>query len=176
MQFTETSLAGVVIVALDAEKDERGYFMRTFCKDEFFEAGIAMQAGQMSISHNKNAFTLRGMHYQAGPHSQSKLVQCIRGRIFDVVVDLRRDSPSYRRWFGIELAPDLWRALFIPEGCAHGFLTMAEASDVFYLMGSAHVPEAGRGVRWDDPAFGIVWPSPPYVISPRDDSYPDFQP
>jgi dTDP-4-dehydrorhamnose 3,5-epimerase len=100
-------------------------------------------------------------------------VQCVRGRIFDVVVDLRGYSPTYRRWFGIELAPDLRRMIFIPEGCAHGFLTLEQESDVFYLMGSAHLPEAGRGVRWNDPAFGIVWPR---VISARDDAYPDFEP
>jgi dTDP-4-dehydrorhamnose 3,5-epimerase len=174
MRFAETALAGVVTVDLDAAQDERGFFARTFCEDEFRNAGITMQPRQTNVSHNIKAFTLRGMHYQAAPHGETKVVQCIRGRIFDVVVDLRSGSPTHRRWVGVELAPDLRRMLFIPEGCAHGFLTLEDESDVFYLMGSAYVPEAGRGVRWNDPAFGIVWPAPPRVISARDGSYPDY--
>jgi dTDP-4-dehydrorhamnose 3,5-epimerase len=175
MRFTETALAGVVTIALDAAEDERGFFARTFCDDEFLRAGIVMQPRQMNLSHNIETLTLRGMHYQAATHGESKLVQCVRGRIFDVVVDLRRHSPTYRRWVGIELAPDLRRMIFVPEGCAHGFLTLEQDSDVFYLMGSAYVSEAGRGVRWSDPAFGIVWPAPPRVISARDNAYPDFE-
>jgi dTDP-4-dehydrorhamnose 3,5-epimerase len=174
MRFAETALAGVVTVDLDAVSDERGFFSRTFCEDEFRKAGLVIQPQQMNLSHNIKAFTLRGMHYQAVPHGESKVVQCVRGRIFDVVVDLRRDSPTHRRWLGLELAPDLQRMIFIPEGCAHGFLTLEDASDVHYVMGSAYVPEAGRGVRWNDPAFGIVWPAPPRVISARDGSYPDY--
>jgi dTDP-4-dehydrorhamnose 3,5-epimerase len=174
MRFTATPLAGVVTISLDAAEDERGFFARTFCDDEFSRAGIAMRPRQMNVSHNAQAFTLRGLHYQAAPNGEAKLVQCARGRIFDVAVDLRRGSPTYRGWFGIELAPDLQRMMFIPEGCAHGFLTLQQDSDVFYLMGSAHVPEAARGVRWNDPAFGIVWPAPPRVISRRDETYPDF--
>ena len=176
MRFTETPLSGVVVIALDAVEDERGFFARTFCDDEFSRAGIVMQPRQMNVSHNIEAFTLRGLHYQTGGHGESKLVQCLRGRIFDVAVDLRRDSPTYRRWFGIELSPALRRMIFIPEGCAHGFLTLEPSSDVFYVMGHPFVPEAGRGVRWNDPAFGIAWPAPPRVISPRDESYPDHEP
>jgi dTDP-4-dehydrorhamnose 3,5-epimerase len=175
MRFTETALVGVVTIALDAAEDERGFFARTFCDDEFFRAGIAMQPRQINLSHNIQAFTLRGMHYQEVSQGESKLIQCVRGRIFDVALDLRCDSPTYRRWFGIELAPDQRRMIFIPEGCAHGFLTLEDASDVFYVMGNAYAPEAGRGVRWNDPAFGIVWPAPPRVISSRDDKYPDFE-
>jgi dTDP-4-dehydrorhamnose 3,5-epimerase len=174
MRFAETTLAGVITVTLDAAGDERGFFARTFCDDEFLKAGIAMQPRQINLSNNTKAFTLRGLHYQAAPNGESKVVQCVRGRIFDVVVDLRGDSPTFRHWLGIELAPDLRRMVFIPEGCAHGFLTLEDASDVYYLMGSAYLPEAGRGVRWNDPAFGIVWPAPPRVISARDDSYPDY--
>ena len=175
MRFTETTLPGVVTIALDLAEDERGFFARTYCDDEFVRAGVSLQPRQMNVSHNIHALTLRGLHYQAADHGESKLVQCVRGRIFDVAVDLRPNSPSYRRWFGIELAPDLRRMIFIPEGCAHGFLTLEQDSDVFYLMGQPFVPEAGRGVRWNDPAFGISWPASPRVISPRDAAYPDFE-
>jgi dTDP-4-dehydrorhamnose 3,5-epimerase len=176
MRFTQTALAGVVTIDLDAAEDERGFFARTFCDNEFSRAGIAMQPRQMNLSHNIEAFTLRGMHYQDASHGESKVVQCVRGRAFDVVVDLRPGSPTHRRWFGMELAPDLRRMIFIPEGCAHGFLTLEGGSDILYVMGSAHVPDVGRGARWDDPAFGIVWPAVPRVISARDRAYPDFAP
>ena len=176
MRFAPTALSGVLVIDLDAAEDERGFFARTFCADEFAAAGIAMRPHQINLSHNAHALTLRGLHFQAAPHAECKLVQCVRGRIFDVAVDLRRNSQSYRRWFGIELAPELQRMLYIPEGCAHGFLTLEAASDVFYLMGHPFVPEAGRGVRWNDPAFGIDWPAAPRLVSPRDRSYPDFTP
>lgn len=175
MHFTATPLTGVVTIALDAAEDERGFFARTFCGDEFARAGIALQPRQMNVSHNIEALTLRGLHYQTANHGESKLVQCVRGSIFDVAVDLRRDSPTYRRWFGIELAPELRRMIFIPEGCAHGFLTLKNNSDVCYVMGQPFVPEAARGVRWNDPAFAIAWPESPRVISPRDAAYPDFE-
>jgi dTDP-4-dehydrorhamnose 3,5-epimerase len=176
VRFTETPLHGVVLIELDSMKDERGSFARTFCDDEFERAGIAMHIRQTNLSHNRHALTLRGMHYQEAPHGEPKAVQCIRGRIFDVALDLRPGSPSYRRWFAAELAPELERMMFIPEGCAHGFLTLEEASDVLYLMGRPFAPLAARGVRWDDAAFGIEWPAKPRVISPRDRSYPDFVP
>jgi dTDP-4-dehydrorhamnose 3,5-epimerase len=175
MRFSQTPLPGVVVIALDAAADERGFFARTFCDDEFARAGIALEPRQMNVSHNIEAFTLRGLHYQGGGEAESKLVQCVRGRIFDVAVDLRADSPTFRRWFGVELAPELQRMIFIPEGCAHGFLTLEQDSDVFYLMGRPFVAEAGRGVRWNDPAFGISWPASPRVISSRDAAYPDFE-
>lgn len=176
MRFSQTALPGVVTIALDAAEDERGFFARTFCDDEFARAGIGMRPRQMSLSHNRAAFTLRGMHYQAAPHGESKLVQCVRGRIFDVALDLRPGSPAYRRWIGIELSPATRRMIFIPEGCAHGFLTLEDDSDVLYLMEQPFVPDAARGVRWSDPAFGIAWPAPPQVISARDDACPDFKP
>jgi dTDP-4-dehydrorhamnose 3,5-epimerase len=177
MRFVPTALvAGVVVIEHDLAEDERGFFARTYCEDDFARAGIAMRPRQINLSSNLHAFTLRGLHFQAAPHGESKVVQCVRGRIFDVAVDLRSNSPSYRRWFGIELAPDLRRMVFIPEGCAHGFLTLEAASDVFYLMGHPFVPKAGRGVRWNDPAFDIDWPAQPRIISPRDRSYPDFAP
>ena len=176
MRFAPTALSGVLVIDLDVAEDERGFFARTFCEDEFAGAGIEMRPRQINLSHNAHALTLRGLHFQAAPHGESKIVQCVRGRIFDVAVDLRSDSQSYRRWFGIELAPPLRRMLFIPEGCAHGFLTLEAASDVHYVMGQPFVPEAGRGVRWNDPAFGIDWPAQPQLVSPRDRSYPDFEP
>jgi dTDP-4-dehydrorhamnose 3,5-epimerase len=176
VRFVETPLHGVVLIELDSMEDERGSFVRTFCDDEFERAGIAMRVRQTNLSHNRHALTLRGMHYQQAPHGEPKVVQCVRGRIFDVAVDLRPGSPSYRRWFAAELAPELQRMIFIPEGCAHGFLTLEKSSDVLYLMGQQFVPGAARGVRWNDPAFGIAWPAEPRIISPRDNSYPDFVP
>jgi dTDP-4-dehydrorhamnose 3,5-epimerase len=176
MRFTETDLPGVFVIALDPAEDDRGFFSRTFCDGEFTRAGIAMLPRQMNLSHNRQAFTLRGMHYQAPPNAEIKLVQCVRGRVFDVAVDLRPDSPAYRRWFGIELAPALRRMVLVPEGCAHGYLSLEDDSDVMYLVSAPYAPEAGRGVRWNDPAFGIAWPVQPRVMSPRDRSCPDFAP
>jgi len=176
MRFIPSPLTGVVTIELDAVEDERGFFARTFCIDDFARAGIALMPKQANISHNADALTLRGMHYQAPPYGEPKLVQCVRGRIFDVAVDLRPESPSFRQWFGVELAPAMRRMLFVPAGCAHGFLTLEPDSDVFYLMGQTFTPDAARGVRWNDPAFGIVWPTTPRCISSRDAAYPDFQP
>jgi dTDP-4-dehydrorhamnose 3,5-epimerase len=176
MLFAPTALPGVLVIELAAQHDERGTFARTFCEDEFARAGLAFRPKQMNLSQNPRAATLRGLHYQAAPHGESKVVQCVRGRIFDVAVDLRAASPSHRRWFGIELSPGLRRMMFIPEGCAHGFITLADDSDVLYLMGQSHEPAAQRGVRWNDPAFAIAWPAEPAVISPRDQAFPDYQP
>jgi dTDP-4-dehydrorhamnose 3,5-epimerase len=174
VRFTDTPLHGVTLIDLDPVRDERGSFARTFCDDEFERAGIPMRVRQTNLSNNPHALTLRGLHYQDAPFGESKVVQCTRGRIFDVVVDLRSGSPSLARWFATELGPELQRAIFIPQGCAHGFLTLEESSDVFYLMGHPYVPEARRGARWNDPAFNIPWPAAPRFISPRDTSYPDF--
>jgi dTDP-4-dehydrorhamnose 3,5-epimerase len=176
MRFTRTELSGVVVIDLDALEDDRGFFARTFCEAEFAGAGLDLTPRQINLSHNSDAFTLRGLHYQAAPHGEIKVVQCVRGRIFDVAVDLRRDSPSYRRWFGIELAPVLRRMVYIPDGCAHGYLTLEESSDVTYLVGHSYFPDAARGVRWNDPAFNIAWPAEPRVMLPRDRQYPDFEP
>jgi dTDP-4-dehydrorhamnose 3,5-epimerase len=169
-------LPGVLSIELDAQADQRGFFARTFCEEEFARAGLPFRPAQINLSNNPHALTLRGMHYQASPHGESKVVQCVRGRIFDVAVDLRPDSPSYRNWFGLELAPELRRMLFIPEGCAHGFLTLDGDSDVLYLMGHCYVPDSQRGVRWNDPAFGICWPAQPRLLSPRDAAFSDFRP
>jgi dTDP-4-dehydrorhamnose 3,5-epimerase len=172
MRFSKTVLDGVLLIELDAAEDERGYFARTFCDGEFAGAGIDLTPRQINLSHNRDAFTLRGMHYQNAPHGEDKLVQCVRGRVFDVALDLRRESPSFRKWFGVELTPDARRLLFIPKGCAHGYLTLEGSSDLLYAVGTPYMPSAARGVRWNDPAFGIAWPASPRVILERDASYP----
>jgi dTDP-4-dehydrorhamnose 3,5-epimerase len=174
MRFVTTRVAGAFVVEADPLADDRGSFARLFCADEFFEAGLAFTPVQTNISHNPTAGTLRGLHYQAAPHGEAKLVQCVRGRIFDVAVDLRPESPSFRAAAVIELEAGVDRAFFIPSGCAHGFLSLDDHSDVLYCMGSPYVAGSGRGVRWDDAAFGIAWPATPRLISPRDAAYPAF--
>ena len=133
-----------------------------------------MRVAQTNISHNRRAFTLRGLHYQEEPQGEPKVVQCIRGRIWDVAVDLRPDSETYCRWAGVELAPQIRRLYYIPRGCAHGFITLEDDCDVFYLMGAVYVPSAARGVRWNDPAFAIEWPVQPLEMSERDANHSDF--
>jgi dTDP-4-dehydrorhamnose 3,5-epimerase len=175
----ETSVAGVFAVEPQRSEDERGYFARTFSHEEFAEHGLDARISQCSTSFNVSAGTLRGLHYQSAPHGEAKLVRCTRGAIFDVAVDLRPDSPSYLRWFGLELSADNASALFVPDGCAHGFQTLVDASEVLYLISTPYAPHAARGVRWNDPAFGIEWPAPPSpgrTMSQRDAEYPDFVP
>jgi dTDP-4-dehydrorhamnose 3,5-epimerase len=174
MRFTKTPIGGVQVIELETNEDDRGWFARSFCEEEFARAGIALVVRQMNLSHNREALTLRGMHYQAAPHAEAKLVHCVRGKAYDVALDLRPASPTFRRWFGIELSPATSRLLFIPEGCAHGFLTLEAETDLLYTMGTAYVAEAARGVRWNDPAFGIAWPAAPRVISPRDASFGNY--
>lgn len=174
MKFHPTALAGVVRVELEPHADERGAFARAYCEAEFRAQGLEPVGIQCNISENRRRGTLRGMHYQDSPHEEPKLVRCIAGRIFDVAIDLRRDSPTFRRWIGFELDAATGAALYIPRGCAHGFITLADDAAVFYQMGSAFAPGAGRGVRWNDPAFAIAWPIAPLVIGERDASWPDF--
>lgn len=174
MRFVPTDVEGAVVVELDGHADARGYFARTFCEEEFAKAGIAMHVVQTNISRNPRKGTLRGMHYQAGAAGEPKIVQCVGGAIFDVAVDLRPQSATYRRWAAVELSPEDNRLFYIPPGCAHGFLTLGDNSDIVYLMGHAFVPGAGRGVRWNDPAFSILWPAQPSEMSERDANYPDF--
>ncbi|UCH72689.1 MAG: dTDP-4-dehydrorhamnose 3,5-epimerase [Rhodospirillales bacterium] len=176
MKFTATKIPGVTVVEREARSDERGSFARTYCAREFGAAGLELRVAQTNLSANTRKGTLRGMHYQAHPNPDPKLVSCLRGAIFDVAVDLRPDSPAYRDWFGVELTDSNGLALFVPAGCAHGFLTLRERTEVGYLMGEFYVAELARGVRWNDPAFGIEWPGQPAVISQRDASYPDFVP
>lgn len=176
MRFEPTSVAGAFIVVLDGHGDERGRFARVFCGAEFADVGIDFTPVQVNLSRSPVTGTLRGMHRQAAPHEEAKLVHCVRGRIFDVAIDLRRDSPSFGRHVGVELAADADRLFYIPPGCAHGFLTREPDSDVVYYMGTAFVPGVGMGVRWNDPAFGISWPDVPSVVSDRDAHYPDYVP
>jgi len=176
VRFKPTAIAGAFLVELDQHEDERGSFARAFCEQEFAQAGISMRIVQTNVSRNPKPGTLRGMHYQAPPHGEPKLIHCVRGRIFDVAVDLRRDAPSYRRSAWTELSADVNRLFFIPAGCAHGFLTLEPDSEVVYYMGAAFVAGAGRGVRWNDPAFAIPWPRLPAVISARDAGYADYAP
>ncbi len=176
MRFIHTPLPGAWVIELERFEDDRGWFARTFDLEEFRARGLNAEVVQCSASYNARRDTLRGMHYQAAPHGESKLVRCTRGAIFDVAVDLREDSPSFRSWHGVHLSADDGRAFYIPAGLAHGFLTLVDHTEVSYLMGNPHVPDAARGVRFDDPAFAIRWPEPhgPLIVSERDASYPDF--
>lgn len=173
MRFTPTDIAGVVRVEADAHRDDRGLFARLQCPEEFAAAGMDFAPVQTSLSRNPHLHTLRGMHYQPAPNAETKLVRVSRGRIFDVAVDLRPDSPTYRRWTAAELSAENLAALFIPEGVAHGFLTLEPDTDVIYQIAPAYRPGHEAGVRWDDPAFAIAWPAAPALISPRDAAYPD---
>jgi dTDP-4-dehydrorhamnose 3,5-epimerase len=172
MRFEPTSIEGVLILRLDLHRDERGSFARTFCQTEFRDAGVPFTVVQANVSRNTERSTLRGLHYQRAPHGEPKIISCPRGRIWDVAVDMREASPTYRRWQAFELGPDTDSALFLRDGIAHGFLTLEPDSEVHYLMGADYVPEAATGVRWDDPAIAITWPALPQVISRRDRDYP----
>jgi dTDP-4-dehydrorhamnose 3,5-epimerase len=168
MRLTETPLAGAFIVELEAHADERGFFARSYCRDEFLAHGVAARFDQCSISYNALRGTLRGLHWQADPHGEEKLVRCTAGAIFDVIVDLRPGSPTHRRWFGLELDAENRKALYIPKDFAHGFLSLRDASEVFYMISAVYEPAAARGLRWNDPMLGITWPLAPAVISARD--------
>lgn len=174
MRFVPTEIAGVVVVEAEPHTDDRGAFARLHCPEEFAAAGVAFEPAQTSISRNPTAGTLRGLHYQPAPNAETKLVRATRGRVFDVAVDLRRDSATYRRWTGTELSAANLRGLFIPQGVAHGFLTLEPDTDVLYQIAPAFRPGHEAGVRWDDPTFGIDWPGSPVLISERDASYPDY--
>lgn len=172
MKFTRTELDGVWIVDLEARSDERGFFARTYCAEEFAAHGLHTAWPQCNLSRNTHRGTLRGLHYQAEPHPEIKLVRCTAGAIFDVVVDIRPDSPTFGRWLGLELTAATGRALYIPAGFAHGFQALTDNADVSYLMGAPYLPQLARGLRWNDPALAIDWPLPPQAISPADQSHP----
>ena len=174
MQFQATELPGVVIVNADVFVDERGTFARTFDAEAFAAAGLPVNWPQCNTSANIRRGTLRGLHFQAPPRPDPKLIRCARGRVFDVAVDLRPQSNTFCRWFGVELSQADRNALFIPAGCGHGFLTLEDDCELFYMMGESYAPELARGVRWNDPAFGITWPFEPATMSERDASWPDF--
>ncbi|MBV1706507.1 MAG: dTDP-4-dehydrorhamnose 3,5-epimerase family protein [Hyphomicrobiales bacterium] len=176
MRFEMTDLSGLVVVEAEPHRDSRGSFARLFCPQEFAEAGLDFTPVQVNLSHNIAARTLRGMHYQEAPLAEAKLVRCTSGAIFDVALDLRPQSPTYRQWRGFELSRANARAVLVPEGFAHGFITLQPDSDVLYQMGRAFVPGHERGIRFDDPAFNIAWPFAPEAINPRDAAWPDYRP
>jgi dTDP-4-dehydrorhamnose 3,5-epimerase len=175
VRFLETELPGVFIIEPDRVEDERGFFARSWCSAEFASRGLNTSVVQCNVSHNKRRGTLRGMHYQEAPHEEAKLVRCTRGAIFDVVVDLRPDSPTQLQWLGVELSAENYRMLYVPERFAHGFQTLADETDVFYQMSAAYHPASGRGLRWNDPALRIRWPIAAPIVSSRDASYPLLQ-
>jgi dTDP-4-dehydrorhamnose 3,5-epimerase len=173
MRFEAMPLAGAWIVDIERVVDERGFFARSWCSEAFARHGLQASLTQCSVSFNRRRGTLRGMHYQAEPHPETKLVRCTRGAVWDVVIDLRPASPTYRRWHAVELNEENHRAVYVPAGFAHGFQTLSDGSEVFYQMSQPFVPESARGVRWNDPAFAIAWPESERVISARDSGYPD---
>ena len=176
MKFGETRLAGVFVIDLDRHDDERGFFARSFCANEFAEHGLPGSFVQCNISYNRRRGTLRGMHFQAAPCEESKLVRVIRGAIRDVVIDLRPSSSTCREWAAFELSAENRRSLYIPPGLAHGFQTLTDDAELLYQMTEFYEPALSRGVRWNDPAFEIAWPIAMPVLSERDASFPDFVP
>jgi len=176
MIFTATALEGAWLVDVERREDERGFFARTWDRREFEARGLNPALAQCSLSFNPLEGTLRGMHFQIEPHEEAKLVRCARGSIFDVIVDLRPASPTFKKHLGVELTADNRRMLYVPEGFAHGFLTLEDETEVFYQISEFYAPECQRGLRWNDPALEIVWPAAPRLVSERDRSYPDFDP
>lgn len=174
MQFVATAIAGAFVVEIEPHTDERGLFARTFCADTFAALGLPAAYPQCSLSFNHRRGTLRGLHYQASPAAEDKLVRATRGTVFDVALDLRPASPSYLKWAAVELSADRRNAFAIPAGCAHGFLTLEDGCELVYHISAIHAPDLAGGVRWDDPLFAIDWPFPPVVISERDATYPSF--
>jgi dTDP-4-dehydrorhamnose 3,5-epimerase len=175
MRFNPTPITGAVVIEPTLLVDERGFFARSWCHDEFKAHGLETRVAQCNISCNAKRGTLRGLHYQVAPSEEVKLVRCTRGAIHDVIVDLRPRSPSFKRWFAVELTDSNRRMVYVPEGVAHGFVTLADDTEVFYQMSQPYDPACYRGVRWDDPAFGIVWPVPIVQISERDRQFSDFR-
>ena len=176
MIFTETGLSGAFVVDIEKHADERGFFARSWCQHEFEARGLAPRLAQCNISFNAAKGTLRGMHYQVKPFEEAKLIRCTMGALYDVIVDIRPDSPSFRQHFGVLLTPQNRRMLYVPEGFAHGFLTIEDDTEIFYQMSEFFAPDSARGFRWNDPAFAITWPAEIQVISERDGNYPAFEP
>lgn len=175
MRFHETAIAGAFLVIPERQVDQRGSFARLWCAREFDAHGLASKLAQCSISTNARSGTLRGMHYAVPPHPEAKLVRCVRGAVYDVLLDLRRGSPTFLTWFAETLTADNAAALYVPEGVAHGFQTLADGTDVLYQMSEFYDPQCARGVRWDDAAFSIRWPEADRTLSERDRTYPDFR-
>jgi dTDP-4-dehydrorhamnose 3,5-epimerase len=176
VKLEETALPGAFVVRPEAHEDERGLFARTYDEATFAAAGLRTRFPQHGLSYNRRTGTFRGLHWQEAPHQEAKLVRCTRGRLWDAIVDLRPGSPTRLAWLGFELSAENRLALYVPEGFAHGFVTLADDTEVAYLISAAHAPDAARGARWNDPVFGIAWPCEPAVISARDAGYEDFVP
>ncbi|RYY17371.1 MAG: dTDP-4-dehydrorhamnose 3,5-epimerase [Chitinophagaceae bacterium] len=174
MIFTEAKIKGSFLIDIKRIKDERGFFGRAFCQREMKEHGLNEIVAQTNLSHNPVKGTLRGLHYQVAPHEESKLVRCTRGSLFDVIVDLRKGSPTFCQWFGTILTADSFTMLYVPEGCAHGFLTLEDNTDIMYQVSNFYAPSSEKGLLWNDPAFGIQWPMEPTLISEKDRHQPTF--
>lgn len=176
MIFAETRLRGAFVIELEKREDRRGFFARAWCQKEFGERSLVTDFAQNNVSLSRWAGTLRGLHYQIAPHEEAKLIRCTSGAIWDVIIDLRPDSPTYMVWIGAELTASNYRMVYVPEGCAHGFLTVADHTEVTYLVSAFHAPESERGVRYNDPHFQIRWPMEIRAISDKDESWPDHSP
>lgn len=175
MKFQETKLAGAYLIDLNLLQDDRGFFARMFCREEFDKHGLIPDVVQGNMSWNKTRGTLRGMHYQYHPYQETKFVRCTRGAIYDVIIDLRKDSPTYKQWLGVELNADNRTALFVPKDFAHGFITLQDETDVFYLVSQSYQPGSEGGIRWNDPQFSIQWPLQPTCLSAKDADWPDYK-
>jgi dTDP-4-dehydrorhamnose 3,5-epimerase len=174
MIFTETKLKGAYIIELQKIEDARGFFARGWCQNEFEAHDLVPRVVQANVSHNKKRGTLRGMHYQVAPYAETKLVRCTRGALYDVIIDLRPDSETYKQWIGVELTADNYKMLYVPEGFAHGFITLEDDTDAFYQVSQFYTPGAERGARYNDPTFHIEWPTEIQVISDKDKNWPDY--
>jgi len=174
MIFTETPLAGAYVIELEPRDDERGFFARAFCQHEMAAHGLETTVAQANLSFNHRRGTLRGMHYQAAPHSEVKMVRCVNGAIWDAIVDLRPESPTHGQWFGVELSAANRRLFYVPKGFAHGYQSLTDGSEVLYMVTEFYAPGAEQGLRWNDPAFGIAWPIAEPILSPKDAVHPDY--
>lgn len=176
MKFSETKLKGAYIIDVEPKGDDRGFFARAWCRREFEEAGLDTRVAQVNMSFSKDKGTLRGMHWQMPPHAEIKLVRCIGGAVYDVIVDLRQGSPTFLQWIGVELSADNRRIILVPEGFAHGFQTLVDDTEVYYQVSEFYAPEAEGGASYNDPAFSITWPLPVTTLSQKDANWPDFEP
>jgi len=176
MKFTETSINDVYRIEIEKKGDIRGYFARNYCEKEFLTQGIPMKIVQANTGYSKHKYTIRGLHYQEEPHSEAKLVRCLKGKVFDVVVDARPQSSTYKKWVGIELSEDNRQMVYVPPGCAHGYQTLIEDTELFYMVSAFYAPNYERGIRWDDPEFNIEWINKKNItISNKDQNWPDFR-
>jgi len=175
MKFTKTNISDLYIIEIEKKEDSRGYFARTFCKKEFASQDLQTDFVQSNIAHSDSKGTLRGMHYQKSPHSETKIVRCTRGSLYDIAIDLRPGSPTFKKWFGTELSDSGNKMLYIPKGFAHGYLTLQDKTEIQYMVSECYTPSSEKGVRYNDPAFNIKWPIEPKIISKKDKNWPDFK-